>query len=573
MLHKRWICWLMMFVFILAGALSFQSPVSAKEVSPYIITDYKSNISLHEDGSAYFDEVVSYQLLSDGVKIIRPIPMAYSSSIEGLEVFKRVISSANSSEDFEDIAHDFNFEQTDAEADIHNIIIVAEGSKRDELTFVYRYKLQDTVFLYTDTAAFYWQFFLPEQNIEVNNVLIEIAASATVSTEELSGFVRGAAHAEKELLEDGVFRISSETIREGEFLESVLLMPTSAFPNGRKIVDNPAKDEIVTNMSTWEEEAAISRQKEELRFYGGWGIAAFSILLSLGVGLVFHFRTRSSKKKNISSMESSQKGIPDPSITPAELGLLMNGKLSWKELFATVLSLIKHRFLELRNNSEQDGVLTLRADISKDRLKAHEEYVLNWLTGELGDGIVLPVKQLDKLLASYSKDQGHKISTWESLVRGNSGKQDSYTYENIIKLKVWAMVGAIFSLAAAVLVGWALNNQLAGILSGVLALTLIAYVLTRKKVNEEHKHKMMQWEKYKDELYTNFSDKSKPLSLAQWEEHFVYAIPLGIADEMLDKLIQVYDEHEFEDGNLTILYHTNYSWLLKVLRPYRRHFK
>ena len=573
MLHKRWISWFMVLSFILVGVLVFQSPVRAVEGSPYIITDYKTNINLLEDGSAYFEEIVSYQLQVDGAEIIKPIPMAYSSIIEDIEVFNRTYSNANSSEDFEDKAHDFVFDQSDVEADIHNITIASQGSKRDELTFVYRYKMQDTVFLYKDTAAFLWQFFLPEQNIEVNNVLIEVTMPDMIAAEEWSGYVRGAAYAEKELLEDGVFRISSKIIREGEFLESVVLMPNSTFPNGRKIVDNPAKDEIVASMSAWEDEAAVTRQKEELRYYSGWGIAAFSILLSLGIGLLFHFKTRSSKRKGMPNVESGSKGIPDPSVSPAELGLLINGRLSWNELFATVLSLIKSRYLELRNNSEQDGVLTPREDIKKDSLKAHEEYVLNWLVGDLGDGVVLPVKKLDKLLASYSKDNGHKISTWESLVYGKLDKRDSQINENINKMKVWAMGGAFLSLAAAILAGWVLDNQVAGILSGIFAVALIAYVLPRKKANEEQKQKLAQWEKYKDELSTNYSDKSKPLSLTQLEDHFVYAIPLGIADEMLEKLLQNYQSHEFEDGNLTILYHSNHSWLSKVLQAHRRHFK
>lgn len=566
MLHKRWISWFTVLSIILVGILVFQSPVSAEEIEPYIITDYKSNISLHEDGSVYFEEVVRYSLQLDGAEIIKPIPMAYSSEIEGLEVLKRTYLNPNSLEEFEDKDHAFDFDQSDAEADIHNITIASEGSKSDELIFVYRYRMLDTVFLYMDTAAFFWQFFLPEENLEVNNVLIEVTMPDTVSDEEWDGYVRGAVHAEKELLEDGVFRISSDIIREGESLEAVLIMPNSVFPDGRKIVDNASKDEIVSNMIIWEDKAAVARQKEELRYYSGWGIAAFSILLSLGIGILFYFKTRSSKRKGMSNIESDSKGIPDPSITPAELGLLINGRLSWRDLFATVLSLIKSRYLELRNNGELDGVLTLREDTNKDGLKAHEEYVLNWLVSDLGDGIVLPVKKLDKLLASYSKDHGKKISTWETLVYGISGRQGgSRTKENITRTKGWALVGAIFSLAASVLVGWVMDNQLAGILSGIFALALMSYVLLKKKHNEEHNQKLAQWEKYKDELRTNFSDKSKPLSLAQVEEHFVYAISFGIADELLEKLIQNYKSHEFEDGNLTILYYTNHSWLSKVL--------
>ena len=573
MLYKRWISWATVLSIILAGVFIVHFPVKAEEEAiPYTIKELKSNINLYEDGSVYFDALVTYQLQEDGAEIIKPIPMAYSSYIEQLEVFHRVYSNPDDKlGDYKDTAHTFNFTQADEEADTYHISIALEGDKLDEGTFVYRYKLQDTVFLYKDTAAFFWQFIMPEQNIEADNVTIEISLPNKASTEECDGYVRGAAYAEKQLLEDGLFRITSERIPDGEFLESVLLMPNSMFPSGRKIVDNLAKDEIAADMTSWEEETAIDRKQDELRYYGSWGIAILSILLSLGVGLMFYIKTKSPKRKG-EIPDSHKKGIPDASISPAEAGMLINGRLSGKELFATVLSLIKYRFLEMSFGND-DGILSIREDIQKERLRSHEEYLLNWLIEGVGDGKVLSLKAFENLLDSYKKTYEHKISTWESLIHGRSGKYAFQVHENISWLKVWAMVCAILSLCAAILACRALGNLPAGIISGVTASALIIYVLFRKKVNEDLRLRQVQWDKYKDDLRTQLSSKSKSLSLTQWEEHLLYAIPFGIAEEMLEWLMQNYSSREFEDGNLTILYHSNHSWILKVLQSYRRHFK
>jgi hypothetical protein len=45
----------------------------------------------------------------------------------------------------------------------------------------------------------------------------------------------------------------------------------------------------------------------------------------------------------------------------------------------------------------------------------------------------------------------------------------------------------------------------------------------------------------------------------------VYAVPLGVAKEILEKLPQICKQNAFEDGNLTVLYEASHEWLMDML--------
>jgi hypothetical protein len=66
-------------------------------------------------------------------------------------------------------------------------------------------------------------------------------------------------------------------------------------------------------------------------------------------------------------------------------------------------------------------------------------------------------------------------------------------------------------------------------------------------------------------MLAKLDDQDNLLPLNEWEEEIVFAVPLGIGGKILEKLPQIYKESAFEDGNLTILYRNNISWLARTL--------
>lgn len=569
MSKKRWIIAILLAVFLISW---LQTPIMAEETAPYSVTGYYSNVTLYADGSAYFDEYVTYKLQEASVEVVKPLNMSNASGIEDLEVFIQnkdesipendTLKPLTLTDQIADGSKDvYTYSLMDEAEDIYNITIPVDGNKGEEKTFVYRYKLNDMVFLYKDTAAFFWQFILSGNLIKAENVEIELIMPSGVNADEFEGFVVGSIYAKKEILEDSTFRISAVQVKPGESLEVAMLMPPTLIPDGRKIIDNFAKDSIIADMSSWENEASTARKEDDLRFYGGWGISILSALLSLGTGLLLYLKYGRRKKL---ADQGEIKGLPAGYYTPAELGVLFNkGRVGVSDFFATVLHLIELKHLEIQYNEKQIGSIVLREDSQKNKLKPHEEYVIDWLIKDLGNGSSLSLEALDQLLSSYSKQYKHKVTTWESLVYQKASKWKFE--EKIPKAKAFGLGASIIGILVALLSSLVLGNQLAGLVSGLFALGLAAYTVQLKKMSQFGLIHYTHWKLFKDYLRVQLTENNSKLPLSTWEQYLIYAIPLGMGKEVLEKLTNNFKQNSFEDGNLTILYEKNHLWLADKL--------
>src|SRR5690554_1434476 len=174
--------WSIALIILLFSVFCTTIPAFAEQEqeASYSIKDYISSITLNSDGSVYFDETVTYQLLNDKVEITKTLPMANSSKVEDMEVFRLNNTNHEASEADLDLipveqveqsassnGETYTYQLADADSDLYHIIIPIEGKKQDKVTFVYRYKMLDTVFLYNDVAVFYWQYLMPKEISEV----------------------------------------------------------------------------------------------------------------------------------------------------------------------------------------------------------------------------------------------------------------------------------------------------------------------------------------------------------------------------------------------------------------------
>ncbi len=571
MSKRKWIIVLLLVTF---AVLSPNGTVYGEEAVEYSITGYKSEVTLYPDGSVYFDEYITYRLLQERAVITKPVLMSNASSVEDMEIFSQeqlasdddeLVPSLNQLEQVENIADDsygvYTYSLAHEEEDIYHISIPVQGDKREEMTFAYRYKLKDTVFLYKDTAAFFWQFIMPEQNMEVRNVEIQIVLPTGVPAEDMNGFVSGSLYAEKHVLEDGTFSIIAERIKPDETLEVVLLVPNSLFPDGRKVIDNFAEDAIISDMTSWESEAFRARKEEELRFYGGWAVGILSALLSLGTGLLLYLNIGRRPKL---ARQGQIKGLPALQYTPAELGALLNrGKVGVRDFFATVLHLIQSRYLELHFNENGEGSISLVENAPISKLQPHEEYALKWLIMDLGNGSSLNLETFEQLLSEYSKLRKRKASTWEALVYQRFKKWNFE--ESVGRTKVWSIGAAFIGILSAFLSALVFKNIWAGGLAALFAAALAIYTIPLRKISEQGLIHIDQWNQFKEYLSSQLSMSTTKLSLDIWEQYLVYSIPLGMAVEVIEKLPGVSKANAFEDGNLTILYKTNHTWLSETL--------
>lgn len=571
MSKRKWIIALLLLTF---AVLSPIGTVYGEDHTDYSISAYKAEVTLYPDGSVYFDEYITYRLLQERVVIRKPVLMSNASSIEDMEISSQELVNSedgepvinlNQLEQVDDFADDskgvYTYTLADEEEDIYHIAVPVQGAKRDEVTYVYRYKLKDTVFLYKDTAAFFWRFITPEQNMEVRNIDMQIVLPTGIPVEDMNGFVSGSIYAEKQVLEDGTFSIKAERIKPEETLDVVLLVPNQLFPEGRKIIDNFAEDAIISDMTSWESQAFRVRKEEELRFYGGWAVAILSVFLSLGTGLLLYLNK--GRRPKI-TRQGKAKGLPALQHTPAELGALLNwGKVGVRDFYTTVIHLIQSGYLELHFDEKGVGSFALVENAPVSKLQPHEEYALKWLIMDLGNGRSLSLEAFEQLLSEYSKSRKRKASTWEALVYRKFKK---WNYEESIrKNKAWSMGAVLIGILSAFLSAFVLRNLLAGGVTALFSAALAIYVIPLRKISEQAYIHIDQWNQFKEYLDAQLSMSTTKLSLDIWEQYLVYSIPLGMAEDILEKLPGICKANAFEDGNLTLLYKANHKWLSETL--------
>ena len=147
MSKKRWIIAILLAVFLISW---LQTPIMAEETAPYSVTGYYSNVTLYADGSAYFDEYVTYKLQEASVEVVKPLNMSNASGIEDLEVFIQnkdesipendTLKPLTLTDQIADGSKDvYTYSLIDEAEDIYNITIPVDGNKGEEKTFVYRY--------------------------------------------------------------------------------------------------------------------------------------------------------------------------------------------------------------------------------------------------------------------------------------------------------------------------------------------------------------------------------------------------------------------------------------------------
>ncbi|HZK34378.1 MAG TPA: DUF2207 domain-containing protein [Bacillota bacterium] len=284
----------------------------------YTISSYESDLTLASDGSAYFQERITYSLRADTVILDKPLPMLDVSDIEDLEVLlvrdegeeteTRVALEARDNKNG-DASRTYIYEPIEKDENLYNISIEADKNDGSKLTYIYKYRLKDIVFLYRDTAALFWQFIIPGNTVAHDYVKVSVAYPKGKGP-EVEGYIGGSVYDEKAIDDDGRFAAQASKIGTDQSFELVLLMPVDIFPDGRKLIDNNAKSDIVEEMTMWEQEVLdLHKQANKKRVLMG----AFIGLLILVIGFIsFCILNKYKKKKNRDI--NSESGIQDRAV-------------------------------------------------------------------------------------------------------------------------------------------------------------------------------------------------------------------------------------------------------------------
>jgi len=520
---------LILFVFFMLT----QSVVNAETDALYSIADSQVRAVLNSDGSISVHEFVTYALSSefDG-NIEKLINISRTSNISSVNISS--VSRETPEQPIADaemipltpvqtISEENSFTSVQKEiGDEHfKVLNLFITPITDSITIVYRYTLEDLVYIYNDTALLQWQFVPQIESVFAELVNFELIFPQELSESDIVAFAHGSPNVSQAQLGAASLSIQTTRLEKGQILEALVMFPKSLVGESDKLVNNNIYDEIIEFKESLDYEKRQIELLEEQRRNNLLIVASLLLFAGLATGLYFFRSTlkrvfnplpHSKTTENMTNLGS----IPEHDYSVAELAVLMNrSKISSKDLLATLMELVVKERLQIKLTEFEDKktfMFELKKDLNKDELEPHEEYLINWMLNEVGTGDSFSLQDIHVSISNSDLKAKffRKFETWTRIVQKHSLR---WNFEHKQKGK---------------------------------PLKLTDYGLEQYS----------QWIAFKTFLQ-KIDMKKSTLQVNDWERYIYFAFTLGELKQLLPKLSGVFDDKTILEDNLTLLYRDN----------------
>ncbi|MDP4089969.1 MAG: DUF2207 domain-containing protein, partial [Bacillota bacterium] len=257
--------------------------------------------------------------------------------------------------------------------------------------------------------------------------------------------------------------------------------------------------------------------------------------------------------------------------TPAVMSMLYYRNVSHRDITATLMNLIRKRHLKMDAiNSEKKGFFgkkrerdygITRLNNRKDKLLPHEEFLLNWLLEDFGDGNTFTFNAMRNSIrrGAEARRFREKYDRWMQTAKEDSldfGFWDDSGRMGTVRIAIAIVFVILLAICTAYITGMSPNGVF---LFGGTIIGLYIVSLSFTKHTRYGSDQYARWKGFRNFLkdFGNIKEAEVP-SLVLWEHYLVYAISLDIARRVLDQLriiIPSEDMYSNTDMNmLTYLY-------------------
>lgn len=563
---------------------ALKSDVSAADRS-YYVSGYNITVNVNPDGSADFQEELTYSFSGSFNGILRDVDFSLSGGIEDPKVY--VESDGNLTE--------FTQNQTDSpdyqgEPGTYNLsregsiakFKVFEPSQDEEKTFVIKYRMKDAVAVYNDTAEFNRKLVGQEWQVGLENVHAVITLPEGAAAEELKVFAHGPLTGESKIVDGRTLDFAIPRLSPGETMETLVLFPVKLVPEADKKIDKDALPGIMENERKNAEEAnkvreEARKQVQEYERRQALEQARRDSLSSIGIPLAlllfviwFPFMAliyiKYDRELKHGFEAKYYRELPGE-YTPAEMTVLMTmGSVNSRDIMATLMDLVRKRQLFLTTGKTikegffgskeiDDYVIMLNDRAPAVELKKHEAFLMTWFIGMIGDGHSVHLEEIKEFVKSRANALQFKsdYDKWMGLVKAKADSNNFFDETSGTGRLIGVLSGIGF-LGAGTAITFAMFTPLAIILAlqGIFMIVFSARIRRRTAYgNEQH----TMWHAFKNFL-KDFSrlDKAGMPSIVLWEHYLVYAISLGVAKEVIRQLPIVFNDTDLDNSNLTFMH-------------------
>lgn len=423
-------------------------------------------------------------------------------------------------------------------------------------TFVVSYTVHNAVLAHDDVAEFYYQFVGSEWEKGVKEAEVILRLPPGAAQDEIRAWGHGPLHGVVEIVDEQTVRWTVERLPAETMLEGRVTFPLSLVPQATRRTGEEALPQILAEEERWAEEANRRRQAARLDIASAIAVGLAAVIAPIVLW------SRYGRPHKTDFEGEYYRELP-ADYTPAELGVLWNsGSVTTKDFTATLLDLARRRVISIteevreskkvfKKRTEADYVFTKLEHA--ETLKLHEEILLEFLFDEAAGGDEqIKLSEIEQFARRKKRAFAQFWKDWQEEVKLVAEEHNFFESHNSARgFAVLLGVGCFFLAMIAFVTSWMFSGI--ALIAASIILTITGAVLRRRSVQGENDY--VRWKAFRKFLQ-HFSEleRHEVPSLIIWEHYLVYAVTLGVAEQVIKQLEIVFPN--LEDQN----YRFGYGW-------------
>ena len=401
--------------------------------------------------------------------------------------------------------------------------------------FLFQYKLSQGVTVYNDIAQFNRKMVGRGWQTDIENIQVKIILPKNVNKEEIKAFGHGSLTGNVDIISGREILYTLKGYYSGEFVETNVLFPKSLIPNIKPslVKNEDGYEKIIKMENKLADKADRKRKFAQMRgtignivffLWGGWIIFV----------VAFNYVKNRKKYKVTNEYGEYFREAPDD-FSPAVGGSIAYRYVSPNQLLATVMDLVRRDILEMIEDRVSNKTILRKNSYDERALKNYEKFVVDWYIDEIGNGTEVSMEEIEENIRDRKNaiKFGRNYEKWESMVEKDLEKV-GFEKEPVKKLpKALGMITGFLSMPLGPFLAAYFDNGKFIIFTFVAFAMLNFTISTRGKYTLEAEKLRAKWLAFKKFLvdYSNL-EEAKLASIHIWEHYFVYAIALGVAEEV-----------------------------------------
>ena len=401
--------------------------------------------------------------------------------------------------------------------------------------FLFQYTLSQGVTVYNDIAQFNRKMVGRGWQTGIKNVQVKIILPKNVKKEDIKAFGHGPLTGNVDIISGREIFYTLKEYYPGEFVETNVLFPKSLIPNIKPslVKNEDGYEKIIKMENKLADKADRKRKFAQMRgtignivffLWGGW------IIFVVGLNYV-----KNRKKYKVENEYGEYFREAPDDFSPAVGGSIAYRYVSPNQLLATVMDLVRRDIFEMIEDKENNKTILRKNSYDEKVLKNYEKFVVDWYIDEIGNGIEVSMEEIEENIRDRKNaiKFGRNYEKWESMVEKDL-KKVGFEKEPVKKLpKALGMITAFLSMPLGPFLAVYFDNGKFIIFTFVAFAMLNFTISTRGKYTLEAEKLRAKWLAFKKFLvdYSNL-EEAKLASIYIWEHYFVYAIALGVAEEV-----------------------------------------